>query len=84
MKRHRERTEQEELLAGTIASAIANYAGKFLKEGTVVAPADFMPTLRARKRAIEKAMPKDLIAANIRNFLWGQAKACGYEMARND
>jgi hypothetical protein len=80
MKRHLERTEQEELLFGTLASTIANYAGKVLKEGTHLAPSDFMPTLRSRKRAAERVIPKEDIARNISNFLWQQAKACGYKL----
>jgi hypothetical protein len=73
MDRYREANEHEELRFGIVACAIANYAGKILKDGAKVTPADFMPLLHAKKRAQERALPLDFINQQIRCFLLSQA-----------
>lgn len=55
MERHRERTEHNELLFGIIASNIANYAGKMLKDNVELKPRDFMPSQAGKPEQINHA-----------------------------
>jgi len=66
LDRHRERTEHQELLAGIVASTIANYAGRTLKDGVSAAPSQFMPSKpRKPKRA---QIDRERIAEGTRAF----------------
>lgn len=82
MERHSERLEHDELMFGIVASYIANFAGKQLKDDSLVTPADFMPRLRAKKRKAEREIPPELKAQNIRSFLMAQAAAQEKRTAR--
>jgi hypothetical protein len=74
LKRHREKIEHTELLAGVIASAIANFSLGGLKEPAK--PADFMPSrweTKAKATNPKKdrmtAKKRELVARNVRAML---------------
>lgn len=71
-KRIEEQTEHLELIGGIIAATMANYS--FATPKTPLAPADFMPSQRSKKK--KPAGPdRDAIAQKIRCFLKAQAQA---------
>jgi hypothetical protein len=68
---HLERTEHAELLAGTIAAAVANWSMGAPKKP--MCAADFMPSRQGRERKEpSKRLNRKKIAAGIRAFLEDQ------------
>jgi hypothetical protein len=77
--RHKEQTDHEELLAGIIASTLANYSFAGVKKPLV--PADFMPSQWAKKKPKKERPNRKRIAQNIRNFM--QAQVRGQEIRKS-
>lgn len=71
LARHRERTEHRELLAGLIAATTANHS--FAPPKKPLAPADFMPSQWAKKRAKPKTerMNRKRVATSVRALMSG-------------
>lgn len=75
-KRYDQQREHQELLAGIVASTIANHS--LNPPNHPASPADYMPTQAAKKRAVPKQrINRKRIAQNVRNFLTAQLKVKG-------
>jgi hypothetical protein len=70
---HRERVEHQELLAGTVASAVANWSMKSPKEP--LCAADFMPSRRDREKEKPRRVNRRRVATRVRAFLAAQINA---------
>ncbi|MFO7905798.1 MAG: hypothetical protein R6U98_24280 [Pirellulaceae bacterium] len=59
--------DRADLRAGIISSTVANFAGKSMKEGSSLAPVDFMPYAEKPKR--EKARSSDVLRAQFAHLV---------------
>lgn len=76
LAQHRARTDHQELLAGIVASTIANHS--FCPPKKPLAPGDFMPSQWAKREARQAERPKrsnrKAIANNVRCFLMARVE----------
>jgi hypothetical protein len=67
MDRYREQAEHHELLAGILASTIANYSGKTLESGVVKEARDFMPSQAGKSKVHRDDRPEE-VASGVRTL----------------
>jgi hypothetical protein len=77
-ERHREQNEHQELLAGIVASTMANFSMGGVKKP--LTPADFMPCMWAKRKPKKERISRKRIAQGIRNFF--QAQIAGQEIRK--